>query len=120
MHHGFAHLGLHELPYGFRRYKSVGLSKLMVDGGFVVEHEEALTTGLSAVAMIVESEINNYIANVLPDRKQGRAEMAWFRSKLHAGSYLLRMLKFVWRRTVNFERGYIDNLLIARKGEDDA
>ena len=107
--------GLHELPYDFRRFTPFGLEKMVSEQGFVVERQEKLTIGTSAILKLIGSEVNNFLVNVAPTQKMTPTEMRWFRFKVLCSEQLLRALARIWNSTLRFERVYIDNLLIAYK-----
>lgn len=107
--------GLHEVPYDFRRFTPFGLARLFSGHGFIVDRQEKLTSGIDAIQMLINSEVNNYVVNVLPSRHMTHREAKWFRFKLRLHERLLRIMDRLWRSTLNFERIYIDNLLIAHK-----
>lgn len=107
--------GLHELPYDFRRFTSIGLANLFTGHGFVIDYQENLTTGARAIRMLIDSEVNNYLVNVLPKRSISPAALRWLRLKIIIHERILRVLDRLWRTTFCFERVYIDNLLLAHK-----
>ena len=104
--------GLHELPYDFRRYTPEGIRHAVTNAGFAIEDQRKLTPGLAAVRLLLLSEINNYKMNSLTpqDRRRIRQRLLfWLQDKI------FDLLCSVWRRSLKFERIYIDNLVIARK-----
>jgi len=104
--------GVHELPYDFRRYTDIGIQTALKAAGLEIIKAEKLTKGIDAIKMIVSSETNNYIENVI-DKKQ---KDSWkFRFILRTQGYLLKVLYYIWRRNLQFERIYIDNLVVAEK-----
>ena len=104
--------GLHELPYDFRRYTTEGIRRAMIKAGFVIEEQTKLTPGLAALRMLVLSEVNNYkINHMLPRDQWG----FWQRFLFVLQDKLFDLLCAVWRRTIKFERIYIDNHIVARK-----
>lgn len=104
--------GLHELPYDFRRYTFEGIRREIVNSGFDVTRLEKLNAGLSALQMLISSETNNYLVNVMSLEAKRSFK---FRIYYYLQMKLLRMLFFIWNRCLRFERVYIDNLVIAQK-----
>lgn len=103
--------GLHELPYDFRRYTTEGIKQAVTKAGYEIEDQKKLTTGLAALRVLVLSEVNNYKNNVLTaaDRERLKFRLIfWIQDKL------FDVLTAIWRRSLRFERIYIDNLIIAR------
>jgi SAM-dependent methyltransferase len=107
--------GLHELPYDFRRFTPFGLAGLVSKRGFVIDHQERLSVGAPAIRMLIDSEVNNFLVNVMPTQKMSRIGAQWFRFKVLLHERLLRVLDRIWHSTFRFERVYIDNLLIAHR-----
>ena len=108
--------GLHELPYDFRRYTSEGIRKSIINVGYKVETEEKLTCGIDAIRLLVLSEVNNFQNNVLlpiDQNKINRRIYFWLQNKL------FNMLINLWKKGMNFERIYIDNLVIAKKNPEN-
>lgn len=104
--------GLHELPYDFRRYTSVGIQKKISEVGYDIVEFRKLTEGMKAIMMLISSE-TNYFVNVV---SEGRLQSSLkFRLLMKLQNYLLIALQVIWKRTLRFERIYIDNLVIAKK-----
>lgn len=104
--------GLHELPYDFQRYTTEGIWRAVTNAGYAIEDQRKLSPGLAAVRLLVLSEINNYKIHSLTLQEQRSARLRllfWLQDKI------FKLLCAVWRRSVKFERIYIDNLVIARK-----
>ena len=104
--------GLHELPYDFRRYTTEGVRHAVTTAGYAIEDQRKLTPGLAAVRLLVLSEVNNYKINSLSSQERRRIRrrlLFWLQDKM------FDLLCAVWRRSLEFERIYIDNLVIARK-----
>lgn len=104
--------GLHELPYDFRRFTTEGIRKAVEKAGYEVIKQEKLTIGLDAVRLLVASEINNFLKHHVDHLE--RKKMS-FRLMIWLQDWLFRILTLVWRRSIRFERIYIDNLIHARK-----
>ena len=103
--------GLHELPYDFRRFTPNGLALLVERAGFSVDFQEKLMPGADAIRAVVNSEINNYMVNVLP-REQGYSTVSFrIRVALFLHNALFRLLHLIWRLNFHFERIFIDNHL---------
>ena len=107
--------GLHELPYDFRRYTYLGLSKAVLKCGFSVELEERLTGGSNAIFAIINSELNNYLNNVISFKSLSWPRRLGYWLILLMHKTLITFLGYLWKSTFKFERVYLDNLLIARK-----
>lgn len=104
--------GLHELPYDFRRYTTIGIKSEIEKANFKIIVEDKLTSGIQAIQMLIASETNNYLNNVVEAKIRDSYQFKicmWIQHKL------LRTLHFIWSRSVRFERVYIDNLVIAEK-----
>jgi SAM-dependent methyltransferase len=104
--------GLHELPYDFRRFTSEGIRVAVEKAGLKLLKFEKLNSGISAIHMLISSETNNYLNNVVDVATKNS-----FRFKLsyYIQAKLLRLLFWIWRKNFRFERIYIDNLVVAQK-----
>jgi SAM-dependent methyltransferase len=107
--------GLHELPYDFRRYTLFGLSKAVAKCGFSVELEERLTAGSNAILAIINSELNNYLNNVVFFKDLSLLRRLAYKLVLLMHKTLIIFLGCLWKGAFKFERVYLDNLLVARK-----
>jgi len=107
--------GLHEQPYDFRRYTPFGLAKLIEKYGFLVDHQEKITVGARAVRMLIDSEVNNFLVNVVPGLEMSVLGRTSLKVKVWLHERLLRLIERTWHSTFIFERIFIDNLLIAHK-----
>jgi SAM-dependent methyltransferase len=107
--------GLHELPYDFRRYTYLGLSKTVTKCGFSIEREERLTGGGNAILAIINSELNNYLNNIVFLKDLSLLRRLGYRLALLAHKTLIIFLGCLWKGVFKFERVYLDNLLVARK-----
>lgn len=107
--------GEHEAPFDFRRYSHFGIEREVRRAGFEVEQVDKLVEGIDAVAMLVHSEINNYEVNVLnpPATRVARLRRRFWRARSERAWERQQKL---WRRLYDFERVYIDNLVIGVKG----
>jgi SAM-dependent methyltransferase len=106
--------GEHEAPFDFRRYSHFGIEREVRRAGFQVSQLAKLVQGIDAVAMLVASEINNYDLNVLdpPTTRFARLRRRFWRARSErAWATQLKL----WRRLYEFERIYIDNLVIGVK-----
>lgn len=107
--------GLHEQPYDFRRFTPYGLQKLVSHCGFEIDHQENLTVGARAIRMLIDSEVNNFLVNVAPAHSLSPIARQLRRLKVAFHVRLLNILDQMWQSTFQFERVYIDNLLLAHK-----
>jgi ubiquinone/menaquinone biosynthesis C-methylase UbiE len=91
---------MHEVPYDYRRFTDIGLDTVATKIGFEVYKYRKLVQGEKAVAMIVESEINNLISNI-----------SKFTVSTHLANYLHRKkcvaLTIIWTRYFSFDRIYM-------------
>lgn len=104
--------GLHELPYDFRRYTVVGITKALTNSGFKLQQVDKLTKGIDAIEMLVLSEMNNYKVNISLDEKTNNLS---HRLLSRVQIKIFRLLLRIWRKQFVFDRIYIDNLVIAIK-----
>ena len=107
--------GIHEAPYDFRRFTEFGLARLLALAGFEIQRAERLVQGIEAIRMLVDSEVNNFRVNVLPGRHLSLSERGWLRLAFYLHDKLFPRLLAIWKRSLTFERVYIDNLVIAHK-----
>lgn len=100
--------GEHETPYDFRRYTTFGIRRAVEQAGLEIVRLDRIAAGISAVAMLVSSEINAYhLANPARSFLTKQAERLahhWWRVQL-----------FLWRKLYVFPRIYLDNLVIFTK-----
>jgi SAM-dependent methyltransferase len=101
--------GLHELPYDFRRYTIIGIRKAAESAGFRVAEVTKLTEGVRAIQLLVKSETSYHLNHGAVDNGTGRRLYRWLAEQLFRGCI------FLWRRSLRFERIYIDNLMICEK-----
>lgn len=104
--------GLHELPFDFRRYTTEGISQAITKAGYSIEICKKLTPGIAAIKMLISSELNYYMKHCLSDNVKNSMKFKLF---LRLQNLLLRKLFSLWKKMVEFERIYIDNLIIAKK-----
>lgn len=104
--------GLHELPYDFRRYTTEGIRAAIEKAGLNIIRLEKLNAGISAIHMLISSEMNNYLSNVVDDDTRNSFKL---KINYYIQAKLLRLLFWIWRRNFQFQRIYIDNLVVARK-----
>ena len=108
--------GLHELPFDFRRYTTVGIKSEIEKAGLEITKIDKLVTGLEAMRMLIASETSYYINyRIAPELRSSYR----FRMSLWVQQKLLRALFYIWQGQINFERIYIDNLVIAQKPKLD-
>ncbi len=106
--------GLHELPYDFRRYTEVGIRAAVEAAAFTVVEQRKLTPGLAAIQMLISSETNFYLKHVAPAPRS-----LFTRCLLRLQNRLLRYVYFIWKYCLQFERVYIDNMVLARKAPEN-
>lgn len=106
--------GLHELPYDFRRYTEVGIRAAVEAAAFTVVEQRKLNPGLAAIQMLISSETNFYLKHVAPAHQS-----LLTRCLLRLQNRLLRCVYFIWKHCLQFERIYIDNMLLARKSSEN-
>lgn len=104
--------GLHEIPYDFRRYTYIGISRAVTNAGFEVSKCEKLSSGIEAIRMLISSETSYFLNHGVAAQEK---QKLGFRFKMWLQDWLVRLLVGLWRRTLKFERIYIDNLIIAKK-----
>lgn len=104
--------GLHELPYDFRRYTSVGIQSIIEKSNFRVLNFSKLTTGVSAIKMLISSETSNFINNIAAQNFRNTFR---FRLIMWLQNKLLTLIYLMWNNILIFDRIYIDNLVIAEK-----
>lgn len=108
--------GEHEMPYDFRRYSRNGIARQLESAGFADVAVERLARGIDAVEMLVHSEIVNFEQNVSPPDPQGAAGKR-LRATRRFSDRLWRLQLRLWRQLYEFERIYVDNAVIAVKGD---
>lgn len=101
--------GEHETPYDFRRYTSFGIKRKIEDAGFEIIQISKITRGIKAIEVLVSSEITSYKNN--PDYKLTLQN----RIKEFILKYLWLVVLRLWNSMYNFNRVYINNLVIAKK-----
>lgn len=108
--------GVHESPFDFRRYSPFGLIKLIEGADFHIDQLGKLTVGIDAIRQIVASEINNFERNVLDTRK-GITRMQALRRRIYKrlSAFLWDKVFRFWRKLYQFERIYIDNVVLATR-----
>lgn len=108
--------GLHELPFDFRRYTTVGIKSEIEKAGLEVTKIDKLVTGLEAMRMLITSETNYYVNYKVAFTLRNTCR---FRLTLWVQQKLLSVLFYVWQGRLNFERIYIDNIVTAKKPKLD-
>jgi SAM-dependent methyltransferase len=107
--------GEHEAPFDFRRYSRFGIEREFQRAGFEIERMEKLKRGVDAIEMLVASEVNNYEVNVLSPAATTTARLT--RTARRAVTERVWRLQLrLWRGLYDFERIYVDNLVVGVKG----
>ncbi len=102
--------GKHEEPFDFRRFSGNGIRKLIEDAGFKIKTYRELTSGVSAIGMLVSSEINYFVQHSSNRHKR------YFLIIPRLFTHLVWIILLrIWKKIYRFERIYIDNLIIAIK-----
>jgi SAM-dependent methyltransferase len=106
--------GEHELPFDFRRYTRNGITRQLEGAGFTVTSVDRLLRGVDAVEMLVHSELGNFDNNVAPEAIR-RTWPARRRFARWLAQRVWRLQLRLWRASVEFDRIYIDNAVLAVK-----
>ena len=102
----------HNLPYDFRRYTVEGIRRQIEAAGFKVALTDKLTRGRDALNQIVRSEISAH-RHANPERWTAMDRFARWRFMLWQKAWDLQ--DRLGRSLFDYDRLYLDNLVIAQK-----
>jgi SAM-dependent methyltransferase len=100
--------GEHETPYDFRRYSSFGIQKLILDLNFSPVSFSKVSYGIDAIRVLVNSEIHH---------SKVRTPITGFKNnlKIRIAERLWHLVLKLWKSLYQFDRIYLDNVIIAKK-----